>query len=138
MGRSLGFGVVLATQELSDLDRLGAKEPVWANTALTLVGRQDVPASADFISKSIGTHWITSETQHFEAHDVAYSLVPQRLKAPDRRSYSQTEERIVHPNVLAGLRTGQFLALERWPQSWHALIETQLLTSPALSTDERG
>jgi hypothetical protein len=127
MGRSLGFGVVLATQELSDLDRLGAKEPIWANTALTLVGRQDVPASADFISKSIGTHWITHETQHFEAHDAINALVPQRFKAPDRRTFSETEERVVHPNVLTGLRTGQFLALERWPQSWHGLIATQLL-----------
>src|SRR5579863_254574 len=56
-GREAGVGVLLATQELADLDRAGrgVREQILGNTALKIAHRQDVPESAAAVARLAGT-----------------------------------------------------------------------------------
>jgi type IV secretory pathway TraG/TraD family ATPase VirD4 len=56
-GREAGVGVLLATQELADLDRAGhgLREQILGNTALKIAHRQDVPESAVSVARLAGT-----------------------------------------------------------------------------------
>lgn len=56
-GREAGVGVLLATQELADLDRAGpgVREQILGNTALKIAHRQDVPESARAVARLAGT-----------------------------------------------------------------------------------
>ncbi len=56
-GREAGVGVLLATQELADLDRAGRglRDQVLGNTALKIAHRQDVPESAETVARLAGT-----------------------------------------------------------------------------------
>jgi hypothetical protein len=57
-GRECGVSVLLATQELADLERAGAgvTEQVLANTAFKLFHRQEVPRSVQMVAALGGTH----------------------------------------------------------------------------------
>ena len=63
-GREAGVGVLLATQELADLDRAGRglRDQILGNTALKIAHRQDVPESAAAVARLAGTVrvWETS------------------------------------------------------------------------------
>ena len=56
-GREAGVGVLLATQELADLNRAGpaVREEILGNTALKVAHRQDVPESARAVAELTGT-----------------------------------------------------------------------------------
>ena len=56
-GRESGVSVLLATQELADLDRAarGLRDQVLGNTALKIAHRQEVPASAQALAQMAGT-----------------------------------------------------------------------------------
>jgi type IV secretory pathway TraG/TraD family ATPase VirD4 len=56
-GREAGVGVLLATQELADLDRAGhgLRDQILGNTALKIAHRQDVPESAARVARLAGT-----------------------------------------------------------------------------------
>ena len=56
-GREAGVGVLLATQELADLDRAarGLRDQVLGNTAVKIAHRQDVPESAETVARA-GRH----------------------------------------------------------------------------------
>ncbi|HET9094379.1 MAG TPA: helicase HerA-like domain-containing protein [Solirubrobacteraceae bacterium] len=56
-GREAGVGVLLATQELADLDRVGRGlgDQILGNTALKIAHRQDVPESAERVARLAGT-----------------------------------------------------------------------------------
>lgn len=56
-GREAGIGVLLATQELADLDRAarGLRDQILGNTAVKIAHRQDVPESAATVARLAGT-----------------------------------------------------------------------------------
>jgi conjugal transfer pilus assembly protein TraD len=56
-GREARVGVLLATQELADLERVapGLRDQVLGNTALKLIHRQDVPSSCELAARLAGT-----------------------------------------------------------------------------------
>jgi hypothetical protein len=62
--RSAGVSVLLATQELADLDvaRRGLREQVLGNIAALIAHRQNVPASAELVAAIAGTRpaWLTT------------------------------------------------------------------------------
>ena len=64
-GREAGVSVLLATQELADLDRAGRglRDQVLGNTALKIAHRQDVPESAATVAQLAGTMRCGSETR---------------------------------------------------------------------------
>jgi conjugal transfer pilus assembly protein TraD len=64
-GREPGVVVVLATQELADLDRAapGLRDQVLGTAAVKIAHRQDVPASADAFAQMVGTVRVWEETR---------------------------------------------------------------------------
>ena len=64
-GREAGVSVLLATQELADLERAGPgfRDQVLGITALKLAHRQEVDASAVAISRLAGTERVWRETR---------------------------------------------------------------------------
>ena len=85
--------MLLATQELADLDRAapGFRDQVLGNTAVKIAHRQDVPASARTIAELVGTEWVWSESRQiygpFAAATAAGGTrreVEQLRRAPQR------------------------------------------------------
>jgi type IV secretory pathway TraG/TraD family ATPase VirD4 len=65
-GREAGVGVLLATQELADLDRAGrgVRDQILGNTALKIAHRQDVPESAAAVARLAGTVRVWEQSYH--------------------------------------------------------------------------
>jgi hypothetical protein len=110
-GRESGVSVLLATQELSDLERAapGFRDQVLGITGIKIAHRQEVPASASTISQMAGTERVWERTE-----PVAGLLTdPGRTRATRR----QVERFIVHPNEIKTLPVGHAVMLSRLPRS---------------------
>jgi type IV secretory pathway TraG/TraD family ATPase VirD4 len=108
-GREAGVSVLLATQELADLERAapGFRDQVLGITALKLAHRQEVHASAVAISGLAGTERVWRETRQLP------SLRGGRLAS--RGTEHEVEEPVVHPNEIKRLSTGQLVLLSNVP-----------------------
>jgi conjugal transfer pilus assembly protein TraD len=121
-GREAGVGVLLATQELADLERAGRgfRDQVLGITAVTLAHRQEVHESALAISRMAGTRLVWRETRPNPA--------PLRSLAgpggpPPAGTRRQHEEPVVHPNAIKRLRTGQVVLLTGVPRPIAARVQ---------------
>jgi conjugal transfer pilus assembly protein TraD len=111
-GRESGISVMLATQELADLDRAarGFRDQVLGVTAIKIVHRQEVPASAQMIAEMIGTRMVWRPTYQIARGPLgAYSN--------SRGSRRQVEEYVVHPNLIKSLRTGEAVVTTKIPNA---------------------
>jgi len=111
-GREAGVSVLLATQELADLDRAarGLRDQVLGNTAVKIAHRQDVPASAHTVAQMAGTVKQWEETRQiggglFGGHSGS------------RGTRRQVERFIVDPNEIKTLRTGEAVVIVKQPQA---------------------
>jgi len=109
-GREAGVSVLVATQELADLDRAApwVRDQVLGNTAVKIAHRQDVPASAHAIAQMVGTEKVWEHTHQtgnrwFGGHDSG------------RGTRRQVEQFVVHPNEIKSLRTGQAVVITKLP-----------------------
>jgi conjugal transfer pilus assembly protein TraD len=100
--REAGGGVLVATQEMADLDRAasGLRDQVVGNTAFKLVHRQDVPASARMVAQMAGT-----ERRWEEARQVGGGFFGGSWGA--RGTRRQVDRFILDPNEIMSLRTGE-------------------------------
>jgi hypothetical protein len=123
-GREAGVGVILATQELADLDRAarGLRDQVLGNTAVKIAHRQDVPESAQTVARLAGTvlRW-----------ERSYQERPGRL--PGTRVGAGSTARLgsgyaVEPETIRTLPTGYAVVVSKVPEA-----RTQLtrITPPA-------
>jgi hypothetical protein len=105
-GRESGMTVLVATQELADLERAapGLRDQVLGVTAIKIAHRQEVPASAQTIAQMAGTERVW---------DVTRQLGGGPLGGGRRGTRRQVEEFIVHPNEIKGLRTGQAVVISK-------------------------
>jgi conjugal transfer pilus assembly protein TraD len=110
-GREFGVSVLLATQEMADLERAGRgfRDQVLGIVGVKLIHRQDVPASADIVAQMAGTHTIWVETQQIRS-----VLAPAGASRGTRR---QEERYIVHPNEIKTLEVGQAVVLSKLPSA---------------------
>ena len=108
-GREAGISVLLATQELSDLERAarGFRDQVLGLTALKIAHRQDVPGSAQTIAEMAGTERVWEQTQY-----VRGPFAPAGASRGTRR---EVEHFIVHPNEIKTLEIGQAVMLSKIP-----------------------
>jgi type IV secretory pathway TraG/TraD family ATPase VirD4 len=106
-GREAGVSTLLSTQEMADLARAapGVREQVLGNTAVKIIHRQDVPASAQAVSEMAGMEWGWQETR---------TIGPPGYRGP-RGSRRQVEQPVVHPNTIKALRTGEAVAITKLP-----------------------
>src|SRR6185437_14534820 len=105
-GRESGMSVLVATQELADLDRAGAglRDQVVGVTALKIFHRQEVPQSARTIALMIGTEQVWEETRQTAGRLLGgYDA--------GRGTRRQVERFIVHPNEIQSLRTGEAIVI---------------------------
>jgi conjugal transfer pilus assembly protein TraD len=116
-GRGAGASVLLATQELADLDRAGRgfRDQVLGNTAVKIVHRQDVPSSADTIAQMAGTEKRWEEVRQIGG--LMYGGYPTGLGT--RR---QVEQFAIHPNEIKSLRTGEAVVLVKQPRAGHTTV----------------
>jgi len=108
-GREAGAAVLLATQELADLDRAapGFRDQVLGITSVKVAHRQDVPASAQTIAQMIGTERVWEETRVMQS--------PFGRGPASRGTRRQVEQFIVHPNEIKSLGTGQAVMITKTP-----------------------
>ena len=108
--REAGVTVLLATQELADLERAapGFRDQVLGNTALKIIHRQDVPWSARVLAELIGTRKVWEETRQIPG------LFGSRGSRGSRRLVDQ---HIFDPNQIKSLRTGEAVVSTKNPRA---------------------
>jgi hypothetical protein len=108
--RGAGVSVLLATQELVDLERAarGLRDQVIGNTAIKLVHRQEVHDSALTVAQMAGTELVWEETRQIGApfgHDTG------------RGTRRQVERFVVHPNTIKRLAPGEAVVIVKDPSA---------------------
>jgi type IV secretory pathway TraG/TraD family ATPase VirD4 len=109
-GRESGVSVLLATQELADLDRAarGLRDQVLGNTALKIAHRQEVPESALAVARMAGTlrYW-----------ERSYSLRPgpAGLRQAAAETYRVAERPAIDPEAVRTLPTGDAVLITKLP-----------------------
>jgi len=107
-GRESGITVLVATQELADLERAaaGLRDQVLGVTAIKIAHRQEVPASANTVAQIAGTE---------KVWEVTRQLGGWLLGGPGtgRGTKRQVEEFVVHPNDIKSLRTGEAVVISK-------------------------
>jgi hypothetical protein len=117
--REAGGAVIVATQELADLDRAapGLRDQVIGNTALKIVHRQDVPTSARLAAQMGGSERVWEETRQ---------LGPSALGIRGRRgTRRQVDRPILDPDRIMTLRTGEAAVISKLRGSRPAVIRVQ-------------
>jgi conjugal transfer pilus assembly protein TraD len=104
--RSAGMSLLLATQELADLQAVdaGLRDQVLGNVETVIAHRQNVPASAETIAKVASSKpaWVTTQQTEDRWFGLALSGRGSR-----RRDYEQE----IHPSRVQQLYTGQALVI---------------------------
>jgi len=105
--REAGVSVLVATQEMADLDRAGRglRDQVLGNTAVKLILRQDVPASAQMIAQIAGTERTIEETR--EIGGTLFSGYP------GRGTRREAEQFVIHPNEIKSLGIGDAVLISK-------------------------
>jgi conjugal transfer pilus assembly protein TraD len=126
-GRESGVSVLLATQELSDLERAapGFRDQVLGITGVKIAHRQDVPASAQTIAQMAGTVRVWEETEQIRSLFGGAGA--------SRGTRRQVEQFRVHPNEIKSLATGQAVILSKTPTANVARVRV----SPPRTGSER-
>ena len=111
-GRESGVSVVLATQELADLNRAarGLRDQILGNTAVKIAHRQEVPESAETVARLAGTvkEWERSyqvRSGRFGGADVSRGT----LRLVDRLT--------VDPGQVSTFQAGEALVIVKTPRS---------------------
>jgi TraM recognition site of TraD and TraG len=108
-GREAGVPVLLATQELSDLERAGRgfRDQVMGIVGVTIAHRQDVHSSATMISQLAGTEWTWRETETVRGLFARPGL--------SRGTRRMEEQPVVHPNEIKTLEVGEMMMIAKLP-----------------------
>ena len=108
-GREFGVRVLMATQEMADLERAerGFRDQVLGIVGVKIVHRQDVPASAETIAQMAGTERFWEETRQIRG---LFSGA-----GGSRGTRRPTERYVVHPNVIKRLEVGEAVILTKLP-----------------------
>jgi hypothetical protein len=104
--RGAGMSLLLATQELADLQAAGegVREQVLGNLDALIAHRQNVPASAELVADIAGSRpgWVTTQ-------GTEQGLLGHRVSG--RGTRRREHERTVHPSDIMRLGVGQALVV---------------------------
>jgi hypothetical protein len=125
-GREPGVSVLLATQELADLERAGSgfRDQVIGLTAVKIAHRQDVPSSAQLIARMTGTERVWEVTRQIRS--------PFANGSGSRGSRREVERFIVHPDEIKTLATGHAIVLTKTPKARVMRVGIAPLPHPAI------
>jgi conjugal transfer pilus assembly protein TraD len=125
-GREAGVGVLLATQELADLDRAGrgVRDQILGDTALKIAHRQDVPESAERVARLAGTMRVWEES---------YQRRPGPSMRGDEVSTSTrlVERYRVDPQRVSTMGTGEALVVIKSPRASARIARIRRRQPPA-------
>ena len=110
--RSSRIGIVLAHQEISDLDRISPEfcGRLMGNTATMFAFLQKRPQSAELIAGIGGTRTVKKKTAQYETK--FFIPIPTGIE-----SVRETDEFIIHPNIVKSLRVGECVRIGRYPRA---------------------
>ena len=103
--RGAGFHILISAQEITDLELAvaGLADVVLANTNIKIIHRQDLPASCELISKTIGTYQ--------ESH------ITHKISGGEESGTIKREKSFyVHPDELKVLRQGEAFIVRKVPE----------------------
>jgi type IV secretory pathway TraG/TraD family ATPase VirD4 len=125
-GRESGVGVLLATQELADLDRAarGLREQVLGNTAVKIAHRQDVPESAATVAQMSGRERVWERSYRLRSGLGGSRIDGGTLQLRDRF--------VVDPERIRSLRAGEAVVILKAP---HARTALTRITPPPTGRD---
>jgi type IV secretory pathway TraG/TraD family ATPase VirD4 len=108
-GREAGVSVLMATQEMADLERAGRgfRDQVLGIVGVKIIHRQDVPASAETIAQMAGTERVWERTEQLRS--------PFAGPGASRGTRRLAERYVVHPNVIKTLPVGHAVILTKLP-----------------------
>ncbi len=108
-GRESGVSVILATQEMSDLERAGRgfRDQVLGIVGVKIAHRQDVPTSAEMIAQMAGTERVWEQTENLRG--------PFAPRGGSRGTRRLAERYAVHPNEIKTLAPGAAVVLTKLP-----------------------
>jgi len=112
-GREAGLPVVVATQELADLERAarGLRDQLVGITGVKIAHRQDVPSSARTIAEIAGTERVWEQTFQTDRR----ALLPGRDTG--RGTRREVERYRVDPDTIKTLPTGHAVVITKIPTS---------------------
>ena len=110
--RSSRIGIVVAHQEISDLDRISPQfcGRLMGNTATLFAFLQKRPESAELICGIAGTRRVKEVTHQFDSKMLF--RIPTGMQ-----SQKEVDEFIVHPNVIKSLGVGECVCIQRYPSA---------------------
>ncbi|CAN5494800.1 hypothetical protein BH10BDE1_BH10BDE1_23530 [soil metagenome] len=116
--RSSRIGIVVAHQEISDLDRISPEfcGRLMGNTATLFAFLQKRPESAELICGIAGTRRVKVVTHQFETK--FYVRIPTGMQ-----SEKEVDEFIVHPNVVKSLGVGECVVVGKYPRKVSKLLK---------------
>jgi len=111
--RASGIGIVVAHQELSDLDVFSptVKNQVIANTSTLVSFLQKLPESAEIIAGIAGTYKSEKETAQFQEEGLLFK----DKKETGLGTVRSVDEYIVHPNKIKNLGVGECFVISKYP-----------------------
>lgn len=119
--RSSKMGVVVAHQEISDLNRISPEfaARLMGNTATLFSFLQKRPESAELISGIAGTKKVWKETKATEKF-LGIEI------DTGKRSQREVEEFRIHPNTIKSLGVGRCVKVSKYPTSRSEVINVRL------------
>lgn len=115
--RASKLGIVLAHQEMSDLDAFSKtmRDQVMGNTATTVSFLQKMPESAERLAKIAGTKTTYQRTKQLADQEGLLFKTKQYTGVESER---EVEEYIIHPNVFKKLTVGECVMIGKYPKAW--------------------
>jgi hypothetical protein len=120
-GREAGVPMLLATQELADLERAGHgfRDQVMGIVGVTIAHRQALHRSATMVSQLAGTEWAWQETETVRGLFARPGM--------SRGTRRLEEQPVVHPNEIKTLAPGEIVMIAGLPR---VRIDRLTVTAP--------
>jgi hypothetical protein len=115
--RASKLGIILAHQEMSDLDAFSPtmRDQVMGNTSTTVAFLQKMPESAERLAKIAGTKTTISRTKQLADQD---GLLWKSKQYTGVESEREVEEYLIHPNEFKRLGVGECVMIGKYPKAW--------------------
>ena len=132
--RASGIGIVIAHQELSDLDVFSpvVKDQIMTNTSTLFSFLQKLPKSAEIIAGIGGTVTTEKETTQFDENGLIFKT----KEKTGMGSIREVEEYVVHPNLIKELGRGECFMISKYPYTRIAKVFVNYLDNQFMSKYE--
>lgn len=132
--RASGIGIVIAHQELSDLEAFSpvVKDQIMTNTSTLISFLQKLPKSAEMISGIAGTYRTEKETHQVNEEGLIFKT----SEKTGMGSLREVEEYIIHPNLIKELGRGECFMVSKYPYTKIAKVFVNFINEPIMNKYE--